>query len=589
MANEGYIRKLTAILGADVKGYSLLMDDDEEATLRTLTSHRAVITNLIEDYKGRVVDTPGDYVLAEFPSVVDAVNCAVEIQRELAERNAELPDSRKMEFRIGINLGDVIEKDGKIYGDGVNIAARTEPLADPGGICISRSVYDQVKNKVDLKFEYLGEKKAKNIEDPLFVYKVLNKSGISEQHVSSTLKLPDKPSIAVLPFDNMSADPEQEFFCDGITEEIITGLASVPKLFVIARNSSFTFKGRHAKVQEIGKELGVKYVLEGSVRKSLNRVRITAQLIDATSGNHLWAERYDSELTDIFAVQDQITMKIVTALQTKLTVGDQARLWARRTNNLSAFLKYLHARSHFAHGKIDNYPLVRQIAQEAINLDDNYSVPYVLIAWTHYYDGKQGSSDSREKSFEMAEFYVRKADKLDDSYPDTHILMGFLYLYQKRFDEALIAGRKAIALSPNNAEAHIIMAHILRFIGEFEEATLMVKKALRLEPYYPSFYLSELAMCQYYTGRYTEAVESANDFLRMAEDRGDTELLYAGHAILAMNYVRLNRLQDARLAAKLVLYYFPKYSLKWDSKASFYKYPEHLEQQHDDLRKAGIS
>ncbi len=481
-----------------------------------------------------------------------------------------------MRFRIGINLGEIIPEDDDIFGDGVNIAARIEALAAPGGICVSRSIHDQVKNKVSNQFEYLGEKKAKNISDPLCLYKVLTEYEVTERLVSNKLSLPEKPSIAVLPFENMSVDPEQEFFCDGITEEIITGLASVPQLFVIARNSSFTFKGRHAKVQEIGEELGVKYVLEGSVRKSLNRVRITAQLIDATSGNHLWADRYDRELTDIFTVQDQITMKIVTALQTKLTVGEQARLWARRTNNLNAFLKYLHARSHFAHGKLENYPLVRQIAQEAINLDDNYSVPYVLIAWTHYYDGKQGSSESREKSFEMAENFVRIAEKLDDSYPDTYILLAFLLLHQKKFDEALIAGRKAIALSPNNAEAHMIMAHILRFIGEFEEATLMVKKALRLEPHYPSFYLSELAMCQYYTGRFTQAVESAMDFLRMAEGRGDTELLYFGHAILAMNYVRLDKFEDARLAAKRVLHYFPKYSLKWDNKASFYKYPEHL-------------
>jgi adenylate cyclase len=386
----------------------------------------------------------------------------------------------------------------------------------------------------------------------------------------------------------MSADPEQEYFCDGITEEIITGLASVPHLFVIARNSSFTFKGKHEKVEKIGEEFGVRYVLEGSVRKSLNRIRITAQLIDALSGNHMWADRYDTELIDIFSIQDQITMKIVTALQVKLTVGEQAHLWARRTENLSAFLKYLHARSHFAHGKIDNYPLVRQVAQEAIDLDDKYSVPYVLIAWTHYYDAKQGSSDSREESFKMAELFARKAEQLDESFPDTHILTGFLFLYHKQFEEALKAGRKAIALSPSNAEAHMIMAHILRFMGEFDEATLMVQKALRLEPRYPSFYLSELGMCHYYTGKYFESVEIANEFLSMAEDRGDSELIYFGHALLAMNYIRLGKDEDARLAATRVLHYFPKYSLEWDRKASFYKNPDHLKQQHDDLRKAGI-
>jgi len=589
MDQDTFKRKLTTIFNADAVGYSKLMGDDEASTVKTITTYQKKMAGLITQHCGRVIDSPGDNLLAEFGSVIDAVQCAVAIQKKLQTRNNELPENRRMLFRIGINLGDVIEKGERLYGDGVNIAARLEGLAEAGGICISRSVYDQVKNNINLQFEYLGEKKTKNISDPLILYKVLLDSNTKVQKISSKLTFPDKPSIAVLPFENMSADPEQEFFCDGITEEIITGLASVPQLFVIARNSSFTFKGRHEKVQKISEELGVKYVLEGSVRKSLNRIRITAQLIEATSGNHLWADRYDRELTDIFTVQDQITMKIVTALQTKLTVGEQARLWTRRTNNLNAFLKYLHARSHFAHGKLDNYPLVRQIAEEAISFDDNYSVPYVLIAWTHYYDGKQGSSDSREKSFELAESYVRKADKLDDSYPDIHILMGFLFLYRKMFEEASAAGRKAIALSPNNAEAHMIMAHILRFIGEFEQAALMVKKALRLEPHYPSFYLSELAMCHYYSGSYLEAVESAMDFLKMAEDRGDSELFYFGHAILAMNYVRLNRLEDARLAGKKVLHYFPQYTIEWDRKASFYKYPEHLEMQHDDLKKAGIS
>ena len=577
-------RKLSAILCADVVGYSRLMGEDEAATLHALKKcETEVIDPTVREHHGRIFKRMGDGFLVEFSSAVDSVECALDWQQRVDEAETNL------RFRIGINLGEVIPEDDDIYGDGVNIAARVEALAAPGGVCISRSIYDQVKNKISHQFEYLGEKRAKNIPEPLSIYKVLTESETFLPEPGKTLSLPEKPSIAVLPFENMSADPDQEFFCDGITEEIITGLASVPHLFVIARNSSFTFKGKHAKVQDISSELGVNYVLEGSVRKSANRVRITAQLIDALTGNHLWADRYDRELTDIFVVQDQITMKIVTALQTKLTVGEQARLWARRTNNLNAFLKYLHARANFAHGKLENYPLVRHIAQEAIDLDPHYTAPLVLIAWTHYLDGKQGSSESRQKSFEMAELFVRKAEQLDDSYADTFILMGFLFLWQKQFEEALTAGRRAIALGPNNAEAHMIMAHILRFIGEFEEAYQMVEKALRLEPYYPSFYLTELAMCQYYTGRYTDAVATAKDFLAMAEDRGDSELLYFGYASMAMNYVRLNRLEDARLVAKRVLDYFPEYSLEWDRKASFYKYPEHLEQQHADLRKAGIS
>ena len=521
--------------------------------------------------------------------MVNAVESAILIQKELHTKNEELPENRRMLFRIGINLGDVIQEDKRIYGHGVNIAARIEGFADPGGVCISQSTYDQVKHKLDLGFEYLGEQTAKNIADPLRIYRILKEPGTVAPKLSKNLKIPDKPSIVVLPFENMSADPEQEFFCDGITEEIITGLAAVPQLFVIARNSSFTLKGKHLKVQQVSKEFGVKYVLEGSVRKSSDRVRITAQLIDAITGNHLWAERYDRDLSDIFALQDEITMKIVTALQVKLTVGEQARLWARRTENLDAFLKYLTARSRFAHGKIDNYALVRQIAKESIEFDNEYSVPYVLMAWTHYYDAKQGSSESREKSFEKAKRLAQKAQELDDVYPDTHILMGFLYLYQKQFKEALSAGKKAIALGPNNAEAHVIMAHILRFTGKFVEATAMIEKALRLQPYYPSFYLSELAMCFYYTHRYREAVVMAKEFLNLAESQGDLELLYFGHAILAMNYIRMGMNEDARLAAARVLHYFPKYSLEWDRKASFYQNPDHLKKQHDDLKEAGIT
>jgi adenylate cyclase len=281
-------------------------------------------------------------------------------------------------------------------------------------------------------------------------------------------------------------------------------------------------------------------------------------------------------------------MKIVTALQVKLTVGEQARLWGRRTNNLDAYLKYLAARSLYAHGKIDNYALVRQVAQEAIQIDEKYSAPYVLMAWTHWYDAKQGSSESREDSLKKAKLLVEKAQELDDTNPDVHILLGFIHLYQMQHEEAISEGQKAINLSPNNAEAHMVMAHIFRFSGLFNKAIEMIQRALRLEPYYPSFYLSELAMCFYYTGRYEEAVKMAKEYLNLAESRDDEELLYFGHAILAMNYVRLGREEDARKEGAEILRLFPEYSLEWDSKASFYKYPEHLRQQHDDLRKSGI-
>jgi adenylate cyclase len=348
MAEQGFKRKLTAILSADVEGYSRLMDDDEEATVHTLTTYRTAINDLVQQYRGRIVDNPGDNILSEFASVVDAVNCAVEIQRELAERNAELPYNRKMEFRIGINLGDVIEEEGRIYGDGVNIAARVEAMAEAGGTCISGSAYDQVANKLGLKYENLGEHQVKNIATPIRIFRVLSLPGAAAHRVvrakTTTAKrwkrvifaimvfivvsfavgtiwrfyfrpsvepasvakmaypLPDKPSIAVLPFTNMSDDPKQEYFADGMTEDLITDLSQMSNLFVIARNSTFFYKGKPVKIRQVAEELGVRYVLEGSVRKAKGQVRINAQLIDATTGHHLWAERYDGMLEDIFAL-----------------------------------------------------------------------------------------------------------------------------------------------------------------------------------------------------------------------------------------------------------------------------------------------
>ena len=331
MATQEVKRKLTAILSADVKGYSRLMSEDEAGTIRRLNAYKEMMANFIQQHHGRVVDAPGDNLLAEFGSVVDAVQCALKIQKELKTRNEELPENRRMEFRIGINLGDVIEEGDKIYGDGVNIAARLESLSEAGGICISGTAYDQVENKLSLGYEYLGEQPVKNIAKPVRVYRVLVEPKAVAQRISEVaskermaLPLPDKPSIAVLPFVNMSDDPKQEYFSDGMTDEIITALSKVPNLFVIARNSTFTYKGKAVKVKQVSEELGVRYVLEGSVRKAGHRIRINAQLIDALKGHHLWAERYDRELRDIFALQDEITMKIIIALQVELTAGEMA-------------------------------------------------------------------------------------------------------------------------------------------------------------------------------------------------------------------------------------------------------------------------
>jgi len=392
MNTEGFKRKLTTMLSADVAGYSRLMGEDEAGTVKTLTTYRDIMAELIKQHRGRVVDSPGDNVLAEFASVVDAVQCAVAVQKELQARNAELPEDRRMEFRIGINLGDVIEEGDRIYGDGVNIAARLEALADPGGICVSKTAFDHIETKLPLGYEYLGDQTVKNIPKPVGAYRVLMEPRVVVAGKEKTaLPLPEEPSLAVLPFDNISGDPEQEYFSDGLTEEIITALSKVDKMFVIARNSTFSYKRKPVKVQQVGEELGVRYVLEGSVRKAGDRARITAQLIDALTGHHLWAERYDRDLKDIFALQDEITMKIVTALRVKLTEGEQARLYDRGTENLDSFLKVLQGWQRFFRFNRDDNFVARQMFEEAITFDLKNPSAYAMLAWTHQMDVWYGS------------------------------------------------------------------------------------------------------------------------------------------------------------------------------------------------------
>jgi len=583
-------RKLSAILSADVKGYSRLMGEDEVATVRTLKEYRELMSKLIREYRGRVVDSPGDNVLAEFASVVDAVESAVQIQKDLQAKNADLPENRRMEFRIGINLGDVIEEGDRIYGNGVNIASRIEGLAVGGGICISRSVYEQVKSKLKLGYEFSGDHTVKNIVEPVSVYRIFTEPDVAVPKISKGFEMPDKPSIAVLPFVNMSGDPEQEYFSDGISEEIITGLSKIPQMLVIARNSTFTYKGKPVKAQVVSAELGVRYILEGSVRKSGKRVRITAQLVDAVTGLHLWAERYDRDLGDIFALQDEITMKILMALQVELTEGQQARVYGKGTDNFEAYMKYLQARKFFTLPGISEEAMVlsRQAATEAIALDETYPAPYVLLAWSYWFDTRFGWGESREESFRQAYSTAQKAEALDDSIPDVHALLAGIYLSQRQHDLAISKGERAIALGPNYAEVHATMAHILRFVGRFEEAIILIQRASRLQPRYPSWYLGELAMCYYYIGRHEEAIRLAEEFLNLADKRGQEFLSYWYYAILAMNYARLGRVQEARVAAAEITRLFPGYTLDWDRQFSVYKDPEHLERQHDDLRKAGL-
>jgi adenylate cyclase len=621
-------RKLAAILSADVKGYSRLMGEDEEWTLRTLKSYKEVMGNLIQQHRGRVVDAPGDNVLAEFASVVNAVQCAVAVQKELQVRNTELPENRRMDFRIGINLGDVIEEGDSIYGDGVNIAARLEGLAEAGGICISGSAYEQIENKLPLRFEYLGEHDVKNIAKPVRVYRAQIEPGEpSQAKVKAKVEgknwkyvaiaaavvviiaaaalwqfvwrpstspvdkadpkkmafpLPDKPSIAVLPFTNMSEDPKQEYFSDGITEEIITALSKTPRVFVIARNSTFTYKGKAVKVNQVAEELGVRYVLEGSVRKSENHVRVTAQLIDALTGKHLWAERYDRDLKELFAIQDEITLEIIRALQVNLTEGEQARVIGRSTKNLQAYLKALEAMVQFARMDKQGSMKAKQLAKEAIALDPNYAAPYSILSSAHLLDLWFDFSESPKESMKLAVEAAQKALALDPSDPRTHLGWVNLYIMQREHDKAIASAERAVALNSGGARAIFSLGIAMYHSCRFDEAVKFYEQAIRLDPFPSSIGLRNLGVAYRCTGRYEESVK----LLKKAIELSPNDLF--AHLGLAITYVKLGREEEAKTEAAEVLRIHPKFSLDYFAKVNPLKCQSVLDDNIACLKKAGL-
>lgn len=583
MTTEGFKRKLTTLFSADVAGYSRLMGQDEVGTVETITTYRAVMSELIKQHRGRVVDSPGDNLLAEFTSVVDAVQCAVAVQKEFQARNAELPEKRRMEFRIGINLGDVIEEEGRIYGDGVNIAARLEGLATPGGICISKTAFDQIETKLPLGYDYLGEQTVKNITKPVGAYQVLMEPRVTVSGKEKrTLQLPEEPSIAVLPFVNISGDPEQEYFSDGLTEEIITALSKVHNMFVIARNSVFAYKGTPVKVQQVAEELGVRYVLEGSVRKAGDRVRITAQLVDAATGGHLWSERYDRDLKDIFALQDEITMKILTPLRVKLTEGEQARVYDRGTGNLESFMKVLEGCSYFFRFNKDDNTVARQMFDEAIALDPDNGVAYTMLGWTYQMDVWYGSTETPGESMGRASELAQKAVALNETLDSPHSLLCHTYLMMRQYEEAIAEGERAVALSPNGADAHAHLAMTLSYVGRPEEAIGLFKKATRLNPMPPNWYLFCLGEAYRLTGQYEKAIATIQKSLQ----RNPEDIM--AHIALATSYIVGGREEDARAEAAEVLRIDPKFSLEYYANTLPYKNQADIELVIDALRKAGL-
>jgi adenylate cyclase len=640
-------RKLAAILSADVAGYSRLMEEDEVGTIHTLNARRAVTDSCIHQHRGRIVGTAGDSILAEFASAVDAVQCAIEIQQELKARNADLPPERRMEFRIGINVGDVVVEGEQLYGDGVNVAARLQTLADVGGVFISGTVYDQVKTKLTLGYEWLGEQTVKNIVEPVRVWRVrLDEAGasgeagspkfevqgpkskvqgpkprrvgtvylpraaalaatgilllvgiiVAVQYLSlrppvpsanippeqaQPLPLPNKPSIAVLPFTNRSGDPEQESFSDGITEDLITDLSKLSSLVVISHYSTFIYKGKAVKVQEVSKELGVRYVLEGSVRKAGDRMLINAQLIDGNTGGNVWAERYERPLQDLFAVQEEVRRKIVVHLALKLTDEERVRLERAYTPHPEAYDSTLRGLGYIYRFTPEANAQARQLCERAIALDPTYGVAYSVLGWTYLTEWVLQWSQDRQ-TLERAFTLAQQAIALDDSLPPAHELLGMTYLWKDgQHEQALAEVKRALAHGPSWFSAYNVLGLALNFAGRPEETIANAEQALRLSPR-SLLYLPILAQAYALTGRYEEAIAAYQKILLLIPHYPNAHLGLAGI------YSELGREEEARAEAAEVLRINPNFSLEAVKQRAPFKDPAVLERQLAAWRRGGL-
>ncbi|OWV79720.1 guanylyl cyclase [Rhizobium sp. N122] len=588
-------RKLAAILVADVVGYSRLAGADEDrilARLRTLRSD--LVDPTIAVHNGRVVKRTGDGSLIEFRSVVDAVRCAIEVQTAMVERNIGVPPEHRIEFRVGIHLGDVVEEsDGDLMGDGVNIAARLEGVARPGAICLSEDAYRQVRARLDLAVTDLGQIQLKNIAEPMRVY--LLQVGPASQPVParppakppatrppSAAAVADKPSIAVLAFNNMSGDAEQEYFSDGISEDIITDLSKLSELHVIARNSSFVYKNVTASVPEMARALGVRYVLEGSVRKAGNRVRVTAQLIDASNGGHIWASRFDRDLTDIFAVQDELTQEIVAALKLNLTHGDHDRLAQGRAVDVSAYELLLRGREQASTHSRSGNRAARGLAAEAVAIDPDYAAARALISFTHVLDYVNAWSEDPEGSLRTGLDLAQQTVDMAEEQPNSHFALGMACMWSRELDRARAEVLRGLALSPNSAELLILMAHIQIFSGDPAGALETLDASMRLDPHYPEILLQFLADAHFSLGEYEQAITAIEQRL---EQNAQSETAYA---LLASCYGHLGRPEDARQAWEKALRINPDFSIERRRRVLPFRNPEDFNRRVEGLRKAGL-
>ena len=581
-------RRLAAILAADVVGYSRLMGEDETGTLERLKSLRKELMQpKITERKGRIVKLMGDGLLAEFPSVVEAVKCAVEIQQSVIGREADLPDERRIRLRIGVNLGDIIFEGSDIYGDGVNVAARLEGLAEPGGICISGKVYEEVRNKLSTAFEDLGEREVKNIREPNRVYRWTTATADPMPGMAGAegvLPLPDKPSIAVLPFDNMSGDPEQEYFSDGISEDIITALSKNHGLFVIARNSTFTYKGSAVDVTRVSRELGVQYVLEGSVRKAANKVRITVQLVDGTTGNHVWADRYDRELDDIFAVQDEITETIVGRLDTELRVSEMDRARRKPPANLDAWELYQRGQWHVYKLTKEDNEAARTLFLKAVERDPNFALPHAGIAFTCFREVYYGFGDNPVECLAKGLAAGEQAVALDDKDGFTHFVLGRVLAMVGQGDRAIAELEKSVAFNPSFAHGYNGLGITLNWYGGAADAIPKLDIAMRLSPHDPILWgtLSARASCCNNLENFDEAAEWARKSINTRAD------MFWPRLHLARALAEQDRLDEAGVAIEAARSVKHDLSLSVVRRLLPHYHREYLERLLDGLRKAGL-
>jgi adenylate cyclase len=627
MTTQSFKRKLSAILSADVKGYSRLMGEDEDATVHTLKAYRELIANLIIKYRGRVVDSPGDNILSEFASVVDAVRSAVEIQEKLKARNTDLPENRRMEFRIGINLGDVIEDEGRIYGDGVNIAARIEGLSHGGGICISSTAYDHVKNKLPLGYEYIGEHAVKNIAEPVKVYRVLMqpeaagkvigekstrpkqwqwsvvasailvlgvatlaiwnfylRSALSPENRTpvkkTSISVSEKPSIAVLPFKNLSGNPEQAYFSDGITNDIITDLSKFSELSVIASNTVFTYKDKSVTVKDVRRDLGVRYVLEGSVQKVADKVRINAQLIDASTDHHLWAERYDKDIRDLFKLQNELVQTIVAKMAIRINEIERTRIMRKDTDNMQAYDFLLRGWEHFYQNTRQDNKEARLMFQRAIDIDPRYSLAHAALAWSYLNDFYYGWTQFPNKSLDRAHDLSKKALNIEESSALAHSALGSIYLRRTQYDLAMSELHRAIELNPNDTQSQRQLGSVMLYSGRKDQAIYWLESALRLNPHLSLGAFMLLGQAYYLSERYQDAITILKKGLAKNPD-------YVGHHImLAAAYAQAGHTKEAKHWASEVFRLDPFFNI--DSYGSVFRNPKDRAQIINGLQKAGL-